>query len=243
MEGFLKNLGLYNVIGVFFSGALFVYIGVFISEDLFVFIKDVLNDYFNTYSLYSYINNSNNNFIKGFSFVLLCYFVGFILKEVSSFLDKKFFKLREKASSGFLNNSNKIFEDELELKAIQKMANKFLNKNEDNSSYEYPECRFFYFHCKTILKNENKDEEEQLLDALFAMSRSLFLGFIVLFVSCILVYIVHVIEGESWLNGKFLFQSIFLILAMCFSGKRCGWLSKSRVRTIIRQYIAMCTST
>lgn len=219
MEDFLKSIGLYNIVGVFVSGALFVYI------------IDILH----IYSLFYYFNNgSNNDFVKGFTLVLFCYFIGLFLQEVSSLLDRKMFHFRDKAKSNFLNNKNNVFKNEIELKVIQKIANKILNKKVTNTHYTKSECEYFYFYCKAVLENENKNEKENMLNSLYAMSRSLLVGFVALL-------LIYLIENKLSFDLIYIFQLLLLLSAIVLSYIRCDRLPKIRVRTIIRQYNAMCT--
>lgn len=219
MEDFLKSIGLYNIVGVFVSGALFVYI----------------INFFDIYSFNYYNNDSDNDFVKGFTLVLFCYFIGLFLQEVSSLLDRKIFHFRDKASSNFLNNKNNVFKNKVELKVIQKKANKILNKKRKNSFYTKSECEYFYFHCKALLENENKNEKENMLNSLYAMSRSMLVGFIALF-------FFYFGKNKLCFDLIYIFQLFLLLSAIVLSYIRCDRLPKIRVRTIIRQYNAMCTS-
>lgn len=226
MEDFLKNIGLYNFIGVFISGALFVYI----------------INFFDIYNFYYYNNDSDNDFIKGFTLVIFCYIIGLVLQEISSLLDRKILHFRAKANSIFLNNKNDVFKNEVELKAIQKIANKILNKKGTNFFYTKSECEYYFFHCKALLENENKNEKENMLDSLYAMSRSLFVGCIALLFIHLIKLFIYLIKNKLCFDLIHVYQLLLLLSAIVLLYIRCDRLSKSRVRTIIRQYNAMCTS-
>lgn len=222
MEDFLKSIGLYNIVGVFISGALFVY----------------MIDFLNIYNFFYYFNDdSNNTFVKGFALILLCYLIGLFLQEVSSLLDRKKLRFRDKAKSNFLNNKNNVFKNEIELKVIQKIANKILNKKTTNTHYTKSECEYFYFYCKAVLENKNKNEKENMLNSLYAMSRSLFVGFILLVVG----FVAYLIKNKLCFDLVYIFQLFILLSAIVLTYIRCDRLPKIRVRTIIRQYNAMCT--
>ena len=94
------------------------------------------------------------------------YFLGVILQEISSAFDKKLFKFREKARCNFLNASSGIVSNELELDSFRKLANKILNKTNDDKIYNEAENEYVYFVCETFLEAYGKSD-------IYAMSRSL----------------------------------------------------------------------
>ena len=101
MDSALDKVGLYDFLGVFLSGMLLVVVSLYL--DL---------------PLVNLIENTNNDIINVILFMLESYFLGLILQESSSAIDKKYFKFREKARSNFLNDDNKIIDNELELKSF-----------------------------------------------------------------------------------------------------------------------------
>ena len=110
MDSALDKVGLYDFFGVFLSGMLVVVVSFYL--DL---------------PLVNLIENTDNDIINVILFMLESYFLGLILQEASSAIDKNCFKVREKARSDFLNDDNKIIDNELELKSFRELANNILS--------------------------------------------------------------------------------------------------------------------
>ena len=110
--------------------------------------------------------NIDNDIVKNILFMVESYFLGVILQEISSAIDKKLFKFREKARCNFLNASSGIVSNELELDSFRKLANKILNKTNDDKIYNEAENEYVYFVCETFLEAYGKSD-------IYAMSRSL----------------------------------------------------------------------
>ena len=110
--------------------------------------------------------NIDNDIVNNILFMVESYFLGVILQEISSAIDKKLFKFREKARCNFLNASSGIVSNELELDSFRKLANKILNKPNDDKIYNEAENEYVYFVCETFLEAYGKSD-------IYAMSRSL----------------------------------------------------------------------
>lgn len=110
--------------------------------------------------------NIDNDIVNNILFMVESYFLGVILQEISSAIDKKLFKFREKARCNFLNASSGIVSNELELDSFRKLANKILNKTNDDKIYNEAENEYVYFVCETFLEAYGKSD-------IYAMSRSL----------------------------------------------------------------------
>lgn len=89
MENALSRVGLYDFFTILLSGMTAIIIDYCINGDL-------------EKNLTKTLNNKFNNII---TFLLISYFIGMILQEISSFFDKKIkiFKFRQKAMRNFLN--------------------------------------------------------------------------------------------------------------------------------------------
>lgn len=211
MDSALDKVGLYDFFGVFLSGMLAVVISYYVGIPIMIFTE-----------------NTNNDFITVLVFLLGSYFIGLVLQEASSLLDKKFkfFKFREKARTDFLNTNNSVVKNTLELKDYQNFANEILSKSETSETYSNTECEYVYYHCKTYLELHCKNDKVNRINSLYGMSRSLLLALPII----ILFYI--------YFNYKSL--NLFIIGSLCALAvlfyKRCKRFSKYKVRVILRQY-------
>ena len=125
MDSALEKVGLYDFFGVFISGMLVVVVC-----------------YYLNLPLVNLIENTDNDIVNVILFMLESYFLGLILQETSSVIDKKCFKFREKARSYFLNDGNKIIDNELELKSFRKLANTILKIQDNNHIYSKNENEY-----------------------------------------------------------------------------------------------------
>ena len=170
------------------------------------------------------LNNKFNNII---TFLLIGYFIGIILQEISSIFDKKIkiFKFRQKAMRNFLNEHNKIVKNKIELKEYQELANKILKKDQTPEEYTEEECEYVYYYCKTQLELNCKSDKTEKINATYGTSRSLMFALII-------IGIRYLYYNKSLSGVIFV---VFCILIGLFY-KRCKRFSEYRVRVILRQY-------
>jgi len=212
VDSALDKVGLYDFFGVFLSGMLVVVVSFYL--DL---------------PLVNLIENTDNDIINVILFMLESYFLGLILQEASSAIDKKYFKFREKARSNFLNDDNKIIDNELELKSFRELANKILSIQENNHAYSKDENEYVYYQCKTFLETHGKSDKVNRINSLYAMSRSL----IVSLPLCLISYFICNIKSLDVQTFIVIFIMILLILIFY---RRTERFSTYKVRVILRHY-------
>lgn len=211
MENALSRVGLYDFFTILLSGMTAIIIDYCINGDL-------------EKNLTKILNNKFNNIII---FLLIGYFIGIILQEISSIFDKKIkiFKFRQKAMRNFLNEHNKIVKNKIELKEYQELANKILKKDQIPDEYTEEECEYVYYYCKTQLELNCKSDKMEKINATYGTSRSLMFALIII--------------GIRYLYyNKSLSGVIFVVLCILIGlfYKRCKRFSEYRVRVILRQY-------
>lgn len=212
MDSALDKVGLYDFFGVFLSGMLVVVVSFYL--DL---------------PLVNLIENTDNDIINVILFMLESYFLGLILQEASSAIDKNCFKFREKARSDFLNDDNKIIDNELELKSFRELANNILSIQVNNHVYSKDENEYVYYQCKTFLETCGKNDKVNRINSLYAMSRSL----IVSLPLCLIAYFICNMKSLGVQNFIVIFIMVLLILIFYRRTKR---FSTYKVRVILRHY-------
>lgn len=218
MDSALDKVGLYDFLGVFLSGMLLVVVSLYL--DL---------------PLVNLIENTNNDIINVILFMLESYFLGLILQESSSAIDKKYFKFREKARSNFLNDDNKIIDNELELKSFRELANKILSIQDNNHAYSKDENEYVYYQCKAFLETHGKSDKVNRINSLYAMSRSL----IVSLPSCLISYFICNIKSlgvQSFLCVQSFIVIFIMALLIFIFYRRTKRFSTCKVRVILRHY-------
>lgn len=218
MDSALDKVGLYDFLGVFLSGMLLVVVSLYL--DL---------------PLVNLIENTNNDIINVILFMLESYFLGLILQESSSAIDKKYFKFREKARSNFLNDDNKIIDNELELKSFRELANKILSIQDNNHAYSKDENEYVYYQCKAFLETHGKSDKVNRINSLYAMSRSL----IVSLPLCLISYFICNIKSlgvQSFLCVQSFIVIFIMALLIFIFYRRTKRFSTCKVRVILRHY-------
>jgi len=218
VDSALDKVGLYDFLGVFLSGMLLVVVSLYL--DL---------------PLVNLIENTNNDIINVILFMLESYFLGLILQESSSAIDKKYFKFREKARSNFLNDDNKIIDNELELKSFRELANKILSIQDNNHAYSKDENEYVYYQCKAFLETHGKSDKVNRINSLYAMSRSL----IVSLPSCLISYFICNIKSlgvQSFLCVQSFIVIFIMALLIFIFYRRTKRFSTCKVRVILRHY-------
>lgn len=212
MDSALDKVGLYDFFGVFLSGMLVVVVSCYLGLPLMNSIENIDNDIVNT-----------------ILFMVESYFGGVILQEISSAIDKKLFKFREKARCNFLNVSAGIVSNKLELDSFRKLANKILNKANDDKTYSEAENEYVYFVCKTFLETYGKSDKVNRINSLYAMCRSLMISIplcLVAYFSC---------NMKSFNIHNFIVTVILIIVTGIFY-RRTKRFSTYKVRVILRYY-------
>lgn len=211
MENALSRVGLYDLFTILLSGMTAIIIDYCINGDL-------------EKNLTKTLNNKFNNII---TFLLISYFIGMILQEISSFFDKKIkiFKFRQKAMRNFLNEHNKIVKNKIELKEYQELANKILKKDQTPEEYTEEECEYVYYYCKTQLELNCKSDKTEKINATYGTSRSLMFALII-------IGIRYLYYNKS-LSGV-IFVALCILIGLFY--KRCKRFSEYRVWVILRPY-------
>ena len=136
MDNILSKIGLYDVFGVFMSGLIAVTVSIFLKLPI----------YFN------FMDNDAENTI---CFLVICYFVGLILQEIGSFIEAKFTKFKKTAETKFLNEQ-KVFDNDHEMKEVEKIACIILNISEKRSFTEADNF-YVYAYCLNYLEAREKE--------------------------------------------------------------------------------------
>lgn len=214
MDSALNKVGLYDFFGVFLTGILVT--AIFLCLDL---------------PLAFPLEHTDNAVINLILFILESYFIGVILQEISSFIDRHILKIQKTSRSTFLN-SNKIIKNELELASARHSANEILKINDAGHIFTNSENEYVYFHMKTFLETHDKMDAVERINSLFGMSRSLTaaLSF------CAILYFICNIPYSFAVT---LLVVLFLILLIGLFYRRTKRFSRYKVRKIIRLYISM----
>lgn len=219
MGNALDRFSLYDFFGVLLSGALVVTICIYLDIP---FVSTLMSNEIETVNIVQY--------------VLGCYFVGLLFQGAGSLVDnppplvKKFFPcLRENAKSCFLEQNNKVIKNWRELKEFRKLANQILNKEENNKSFDKADANYVFHYCKSYLEVMGKNDKEERINSIYALSRNLIISLSL----CLIVYILNTV----FYNAKFDFCAVGLILLLItFSFVRADNYSRYRVRVVLRHY-------
>lgn len=178
------------------------------------------------------IQYPTNEAIMVVMFVIFSYIIGTLIQESASYLEKKLINLREKAESNYLTDTK---EGHLSGEVLEKAKQIVqLKANGDINNITRGNCRDTFFELKTYLENHEKMGKANELDAMFAMSRDLFVCNLIiglyLGINCICKRAINSIEIA------FL---IYTVVSLLILTGRAYRYAKMRVRTIIRQYISL----
>ena len=216
MDKVVEKMGIYELFTVFGAGIISV----------IIWLVAFGNQYINI------IIYNDNNFNWAI-FLIICYIVGLILQEVSSFLDAKFLKFRISARKNFLND-NKIIRNEEELRLYRELAKKELNKSELSEK----DNEFFHFISKTYLERHSDNSKTSRINSIYGMSRSLALASNIAILVTIGAYFFY---GNTFnILGKIsicpvLMVNIEIILSALFY-YRAKRFAEYKVRVIMRYY-------
>lgn len=216
MDSALEKVGLYDFFCVFLAGMLSVIIYHHVGMPITFFTEVIQND-----------------IMAVLFFLLEGYFVGIVLQEASSAVEKsklsnkvKFLKFRKNACVNFLNLNNSVVENTLELRDYQLFANELLQKEITNVSYTASECEYVYYQCKTYIELQCKSDKVSRINSLYGMSRSFLL-------SLPIAMIMYLYFNSKSLNVLIL--TALVALTYLFY-RRCKRFSEYKVRVILRQY-------
>lgn len=210
METLAEKLGLYDVVGVFFPGIIAI-----ASLELFLETE-----------LYKYTAHFENSFVFISFIIIIAYVYGLVLQECSSFIDRKFLKIREKPKQRYLLKGSKIFDSNEERNIYLRLLNDYFETSEKklNDKNEKERALAFYYYCASVLEMKNVDGKLNRISSVYGLSRSLGLFYLTLGIyMCIM---------QQW-GGI-----VCLIFAAIFI-KRTYRFAECKVRVVIRQYYAL----
>ena len=104
MDNLLDRFGLYDFFGLLLPGMLFLVVL-----------------YYMDFPLIQEGRFPSSQTFMVIVFILLSYIVGTLIQEIASLLDRKFFKMKIKASEKFLDSKKTFFKDE-ELEEVMKIS-------------------------------------------------------------------------------------------------------------------------
>lgn len=212
MDSALDKVGLYDFFGVFLSGMLILVISMYLHLPLKHF-----------------MDATDNEVINLILFILEGYFIGLIFQEVSSALEKKYFRFGEKARTAFLNDNDKIVDNQLELNSFRMIANEMLEVRSNNHIYSKKENEYVYYQCKSFIEMHEKSEKINRIDSLYAMSRTLMVALSV----CLSAFFIY---NVCSFNVQKLIIIFILGGGICLFYRRTKRYSQYKVRVILRYY-------
>lgn len=119
----------------------------------------------------------------------------------------------------------------MELKSFRELANKILNKSNDDQVYNETENEYVFYLCKTFLETHEKCDKANKINSLYAMSRSLIISMPL----CLSAYYRYNIKLFSFSRQDLVVTFIMAMLTVIFY-KRTKRFAAYRVRVILRQY-------
>lgn len=215
MDNILDKFGLYDFFGLLIPGMYFLFVLDFLN------IPQIMG-----------IQYPANEGIMVVAFLVFSYLMGTLIQEVASLLDRKF-KWRDEAKGCYLNKSGKILSGK-ELQEIQG----FLKGRFGKIDFENSEDNETLFKkMKASMENQDKMEKADKYDAIYAMSRDLFVGNIFLFIVAVANIVINLLKSD------FSVLSVMVCLVCGVSIPifyfRAREYAKKRVRTIVRQYMRL----
>lgn len=216
MESALSKMGLYELLGGFVPGMTAIILWTYLELPPVAMGK---------------IEGDN---LKIVFFLVESYFIGLIIQELSSFIDKKMVNFRETSKRTFLNHDNNIVHDKKELNDYRKIANHILRKNADNTEFTPEDQHYVFMYCKGFLEANKKNGKEYSLDSLFAMSRSFTIMLPLLLIFRLL---------RCYVNSQFYVIDFFNLVLICFLTyvfyRRTKRYSFLRTHAVLQHYRAL----
>lgn len=184
---FSDQLGIYDFFNILVSGAVFTF-GVCVINSTFCdFVwKDI-------------------SFAKGVGIIVLFYVLGLVLQEIGSLADKKGFNIYRSMSRSILKStfdscgneilSNKVVVNALQIKQYRMYADSVMaglvdmtdNKRFNNDDYN----GYFFSVCQYFVAVKGKDKKVEKMRALFDMSRTLTICFLLLSLVALFAFCPH----------------------------------------------------
>lgn len=216
MDKILNKLGIYDIIGVLFTGICVVVIAVFLETKVYE----------------SGIIEKLDLHYYGVTFLVVSYMIGLLLQELGSFFyNEIFYGKDELLVSVFTENNNKrrslTKEERARLKNIVNPQTKFSDENGNDYINTYFACKYWMAQNMVV---EKVDKNQ----ALAAMSRSMVIFFTL---ESIRVMLVHPLSIEQDCTWVMLFL-LFLFIVFLFH-RRYIRFTQMRYVTIFREYLAM----
>jgi hypothetical protein len=164
MNSFFNKLSIYDLLGYIIPGSLIILV-------LNDFFTNVLNEKF-------IIDISNGTIVESIVFVIISYFLGTIIHELSQIIEKYIFKKIWGGfpSEKFLLKDDKKYSVEFKNKMISLIESEY-DIHLDNTKNKNQEA--FNLIYSTVQKLDGKDKI-QLFNTIYGMCRSLFSGVIVI---------------------------------------------------------------
>lgn len=240
MEKIIDHLGLYDLLSTFLSGIIIMgglYLVNIRIPVLFFSSKCLIKHLFSNMTL----------------FLMCSYFVGLIMQELSSFIERNisFLNFRKNSRSNFLNAADdkkksklkrifvkyNVIDNPKELKEYKVIAHNILKNPQITFSQE--DCEYVYHYCKGRVEVKNLGSSIHRVNSLYAMSRSLFVSFSLLTISIIIYLVLDLMKCFRINIFLYHVNCIYLIpliiLSFLFFG-RCKRYAEYRVRAVMRQY-------
>lgn len=170
MDSLLSKLGIYDILGYLIPGFLGIYSAKVLYQDIFNF---------------KFPLNLSDGFVGSVIFLVISYFVGIILHEISQIVQERFMK---PIWGGFPSERFLLIEDPLcskkEKESYYQMAATVFNI--DMSSVDKAKSQLVFDRCRTALQIAGKDERSQLFNTYYGMFRNFTTGTLV----CSIVHII-----------------------------------------------------
>lgn len=216
MDKILNKLGVYDIIGVLFTGICVTVIATFLETKVYE------SGIIEKFDLHHY----------GVTFLVVSYMIGLLLQELGSFLyNEIFYGEDELLVSVFTENNNKrrslTKEECARLGNIMNLQTKSSEENESDYINTYFACKYWIAQNMVV---EKVDKNQ----ALAAMSRSMVIFFAL---ESIRVMLVHPLSIEQDCTWVMLFL-LFLFIVFLFH-RRYIRFSQMRYVTIFREYLAL----
>lgn len=231
MDNIIDKFGIYDFFGLVIPGMLFLYVLIYVGD---------FSTCLETYADFTVL--------LVVAFVLVSYMCGIWMQEIGSFLDKNFLKIRISARRKYLDTQvvmsrtkswfiiDYAFTGE-ELQNIQKMVEEIVecDINQLQTQDEKREkCEDAFLKCKAQLENMDKMGKAEKLNSMYAMGRDLIICNI-----GIIVCLVGVMAVKKAFELQHLIIIVYVILSSIMFYRRAKRFAIMRVKTILRQYMAL----
>lgn len=135
MDSAVAKIGLYDFFCIFLTGMIVL--------SLCLLIKLPILEAFDL--------NIENEALEILIFLLSGYFIGLVLQELSSYIDRKWWKFREKACLDLMNNIKPENKNQIEVEKRRILAKRLLQRETLETQYTKDECDYVYYYCKAMV--------------------------------------------------------------------------------------------